>query len=105
MNNPYEKSTTRDSDVTQSEWPLVTKNMLARALIRYTVDVKELDPDARPDVESLLLARVWLSNFKLRLMQAVRSNLENEKVRVRLELLVSELEQMERSFPLQVGKP
>ncbi len=104
MRNPYEKSM-RDSDVTKSEWPLVTKNMLARALIRYKVDVAELDPDARGDVESLLLAKVWLVNARLRLGQAVRFNKENDLVRQRLEGLVAGLKVIEEKFPLQVGKP
>ena len=101
--NPYEKSA-RFSDVTNSQWPVITPSYLNEALNRNPVEhIEHLSETVNLEVESLALAKVYLVNTRLRFMRAAKLNEKNEAVKMRLESLAADLKIIEESFPLEIG--
>jgi len=99
IQSPHAASVTRDSDVTESPWPVVTKSLLA--------DHEKLEASHEPDqinqgVFSLIRARKAINDALLAVQFCKRLHKEDSATFGRLIALTERLGECHKDFPLTI---
>lgn len=85
--------------VTQSEWPVTTKALIADAL---KADATNAPTDLNQKVYSLIRLKVMLAHAQIQLGVASREHKGDEKVMQRLDLMKVELRKVQDLIPLSI---